>query len=432
MKTAKTLPCPKIVRGQKKLTPKQEVYARQFVEERIAAMFSTAAIDEAEAERHLRNAYRVGGIKPVPVRWFDSPIPFVIASVEGSVEDSVGNDVWRKLWSRVTVDVWQRVLPHPLWRRSLGQRIRDFLLWCFVLRRIIKDRIRGNVQFKIRLPPIWVSKPDPFYKRCTSDIENSIRERTRNRVWLTALSGVDKSVSACFEEDLWEDGPDPFHEYYGDKHLSRLGENIWNNVMKSTRAYDDESMWSASRFLHEVFEENPLIHLALFNEMVSGFLLGNKEAWLVRKPIHLELDEEGRLHSENGMCMQYRDGCSFYAWHGVCVPSQVILDPEHLTREVWADELNVEVRRAIQERLGSERFIALVGGTCIDQGPRGELIAIDLKDDPERVAHYVHVQDTSTERQYYLRVPPTITSADEAVAWTFGLSEQEYQPEQET
>ena len=63
--------------------------------------------------------------------------------------------------------------------------------------------------------------------------------------------------------------------------------------------------------------------------------------------------------------------------------------------------------------------------------PRGELISIDLGDDPERVAHYVHVQDSSTERQYYLRVPPTITSADEAVAWTFGMDAQEYQPEQE-
>jgi hypothetical protein len=48
------------------------------------------------------------------------------------------------------------------------------------------------------------------------------------------------------------------------------------------------------------------------------------------------------------------------------------------------------------------------------------------------VAHYVRIQDSSTERQYYLRVPPTIQSADEAVAWTLGPNGQEYQPEQET
>lgn len=96
-------------------------------------------------------------------------------------------------------------------------------------------------------------------------------------------------------------------------------------------------------------------------------------------------------------------------------------------------EINVERRRAIQERLGTERFIDLVGGKLIDAGRRGKLIEINLgPGDRERVAHYVHVHDSSTERQYYLRVPPSITRVDEAIAWTFGLAEADYQPGQET
>jgi hypothetical protein len=86
------LPCPKIKRGQERLTPEQEAYARQFAQERIAAMLSTAAIDEAEAEKHLRAAYRVAGLEPVPVRWFDSPIAFVEAHfspVGDTVRDTV-------------------------------------------------------------------------------------------------------------------------------------------------------------------------------------------------------------------------------------------------------------------------------------------------------------------------------------------------------
>jgi hypothetical protein len=38
----------------------------------------------------------------------------------------------------------------------------------------------------------------------------------------------------------------------------------------------------------------------------------------------------------------------------------------------------------------------------------------------------------ASEQAYYLRVSPSILYADEAVAWTFGLSKKEYQPEQET
>ncbi len=57
---------------------------------------------------------------------------------------------------------------------------------------------------------------------------------------------------------------------------------------------------------------------------------------------------------------------------------------------------------------------------------------VDLGNDPERVAHYVQVRDASTERQYFLRVPPSIRRADEAVAWTFALQEQDYELVQET
>lgn len=105
-------------------------------------------------------------------------------------------------------------------------------------------------------------------------------------------------------------------------------------------------------------------------------------------------------------------------------------DIELLTGEDWLNEEDLEIRRVIQERMPN--FVEQVGATCIDTGARGSLYAVDLGDDPEEIAHYVYVRDSSTDRAYYLRVPPTITRADQAVAWTFGLDEEEYHPVQET
>ncbi|MGH2503627.1 MAG: DUF6745 domain-containing protein [Ktedonobacterales bacterium] len=62
------------------------------------------------------------------------------------------------------------------------------------------------------------------------------------------------------------------------------------------------------------------------------------------------------------------------------------------------------------------RFVEEIGARFVDGGDRGVLYEIDLPDDPERVARYVQVRDTSTDRDYYLRVQPTIQTADEAVA----------------
>jgi len=146
----------------------------------------------------------------------------------------------------------------------------------------------------------------------------------------------------------------------------------------------------------------------------------------------LARDSEGRLHSPGGKCLAYPDGWGFYAWHGLRVPEQVILAPERLSREDFFKEPNVEVRRVIQERMGS-RFVSELGGQVIDTGARGTLYEVRLpEDDPEGVARYVQVQDASTPRQYVLRVPPTIQTAAEAVAWSFSCTLEEYHPAQET
>jgi hypothetical protein len=354
--------CPRIIKGQEKLTPEQEDYARQFAQERIAAMLSTSAIDENLAEEHLRAAYKVAGLELPKVRWFDSPISFVRASVRASVGASVRDSVRASVGASV--------------RASVGASVRDS----------VGASVRASVGASV-WDSVWASVRD--------SVGASVRD----------------SVGASVRDSVW----------------ASVRASVWDSV----RAYLDENWHSFYRFFHETFSQNNLIHLALFNEMVGGYKLGSKEAWLVRKPIILERDDQGRLHSDHGMCMQYRDGWGFYAWHGVRCQEKIILHPGQLTKDDWMNEENLEIRRVIQERMG-ERFVPLIGGKCINKGTYGRLIQIDLgRDDPERVANYVHVKDTSTERQYYLRVPPTIKRADQGIAWTFGLTEELYCPLQQ-
>jgi hypothetical protein len=102
-----------------------------------------------------------------------------------------------------------------------------------------------------------------------------------------------------------------------------------------------------------------------------------------------------------------------------------------LTRDDFFAASNAEVRRVIQERMG-ERFIWTIGARFIDSGSRGILYEVDLPYEHEDMARYVELRDASSERIYYLRVPPTIQTAEEAVAWTFGLETDEYDPAQES
>ncbi len=178
---------------------------------------------------------------------------------------------------------------------------------------------------------------------------------------------------------------------------------------------------------------NDLHALAAFNERVAAYQLGPDTAFLVRRPCRLSLDAEGWLHHETGKCLEFPDGWGFCTWHGMEVPDNIILAPERLSRQDFLNEENIEVRRIIQERMG-EQFMTKLGGVVLDTGPRGTLYEVHLSSwyDPEPVARYVQVQDASTQRQYVLRVPPTIQTAGEAVAWSFGLSVEAYGPTHET
>lgn len=370
----KNLPCPKIVRGQEELTPEQEAFARQFAQERVVTMFSTAPIDEAEAEDHLRAAYRVGGWEQVPVRWFKSP--------EELLRTAHGVGGWE-------------LAVHIRWFDSLG---------AFVFA--------------------------PFFSKKANE---------KNIQWDGVGNGVVQSVRKSVEASVWTSVWNSVGDWVWENMWTRwdvVREDVWEVlgvvVEDSVRAYYDESRLSLVRFLHELFEENELIHLARFNEMVCGYHLMRKEAWVVHKPIRLERDAQGRLHSADGMAIQFRDGWGLYVWHGVPVGEQLILHPEQITRKDWLSWRNLEIRRILQERLGNERFIELVGGRCINQGQRAEFIEVDLGEDPEQVARFVRVKDSSTERVYYVRVPPRFGDADAALAWTFDLEKQDYQPSQET
>jgi hypothetical protein len=166
----------------------------------------------------------------------------------------------------------------------------------------------------------------------------------------------------------------------------------------------------------------------------AGWWWPHKDFVMVcNRPEFIKRDEQGRLHSDHSMSIRFRDGWGLYHWHGVEVTAQVILKPYELTAKQALAEKNAEVRRVMIERIGMERFLEEAGAECIHNHERGDLFSIDLPNDPEGVLRSVRVVDPSTGRTYFLRVPPDIKRADDAVAWTFGFDKvSDYRPVQET
>jgi len=157
--------------------------------------------------------------------------------------------------------------------------------------------------------------------------------------------------------------------------------------------------------------------------------------FLSRYPVECSLDERSRLHSEDGPALSFHDGRSIYFIHGVAVPEAVVTDPASLTVDAIEAEENVEVRRIMIERFGLERYIDESGAVAIDSDACGVLYRKEQKLDEPLVVVKV-VDSTSVEqgqpRHYFLRVPPYMRTARQAVAWTFNLSSGDYSPAEQT
>jgi len=92
---------------------------------------------------------------------------------------------------------------------------------------------------------------------------------------------------------------------------------------------------------------------------------------------------------------------------------------------------NILIRQNLLQRFGYEKFIGELKCKVINKNKDNELIMIPLSKGEEPIM-LVKVKDPSTGLTHLLRVPPTVRTCREAVAWTFGMTSEEYNPIIET
>lgn len=154
-------------------------------------------------------------------------------------------------------------------------------------------------------------------------------------------------------------------------------------------------------------------------------------ALAVRPPKTVALDPEDRPHGEDGPALSWEDGTRVFAWHGQLVPPVFI--EAGVPASCWQVEREPDpLRRSILiERFGLGRYLLETGAREIQRDECGRLYRL-LQRRSEPI-HAVRVVNHTAEpdgsfREFWLRVPPTVATAREAVAWTFDLPVGGYDP----
>jgi hypothetical protein len=143
-------------------------------------------------------------------------------------------------------------------------------------------------------------------------------------------------------------------------------------------------------------------------------------------PDTLKMDDQNRAHCQNGPSHRWSDGWALYHWHGVAVPEHWIMNPASLSAKEAITWTNIEERRAACEILGWAKILKELKAKVIDSDgdPEiGELLEVTLPD--IGTEKFLRVM-CGTGREFALPVPPEMTTALEANAWTYGLSLNEF------
>jgi hypothetical protein len=351
-----------------------------------ATRFSTAPGDHAKAEHAVDESYRLAGLPPPRrIEWCGGPVDLARRWERARRATGIGLNVRADLIDHQRTDADRR------------------------LQASIPPRVRAQL-FASEAPSRQLEALGVAIQRAVSHGVNEARANPGGGV-RTRLFDFGRSILAM-----------------------RFTLRNWTVLDRSGVGQNQLGWLAPYRFLRDQCglhdDIAPLSGLIDLADEIGWIVPHEHHCWLSERHSTLSHDAAGRLHAANGPALAYPDGWTFYAWKGIPVPADIIERPSSITLERIDQERNIFVRRCMIEIVTPAQFVAMGGASCINEDETGILwhkawwtgdawSAVEvINGTPER---------DGTRRHYFLQVPPEIRSARAAVAWTYGMSEHQYQ-----
>ncbi len=179
-------------------------------------------------------------------------------------------------------------------------------------------------------------------------------------------------------------------------------------------------------------EPVPLDGLLAIGRSCGWWLPFDRAVILSERYCVLHLDEQGDPHCETGPAIVWPDGRQLFYWHGVWLGNgdeDLIVAPERITVERIREHANAEIRRVMIDRYGHERYIRDAGAEKVAVDDWGTLWRAPVEgDEPLMMVEVLNAtpEADGSFAKYWLRVPPTVRTPLEGVAWTHNVPPEVY------
>ena len=373
-----------------KLTPAQVARFGEFRDKWLAHGLSTATADRVRAEAGVRLAYEVAGLKaPTIFIWLDSPHAGAIGAALLANGSKFGAQVWDQVGDQVGAQVGDQV----------GAQVGD-QVW---------DQVRDQVWDQVR-----------------AQVRAQVGAQVGDQVW--------DQVGAQVGDQVWDQVWDQVGAQVGDQVRAQVWDQVGDQVNRAAYGQHDANWLAFYEFFGSVTGltcVNPLRGMNEIAQSCGWWWPFERAVILTERPSEIHRDDANRLHGEKRPALLYRDGFAIWSWHGVRVPEAWIMGKPPTAAEAltWP---NMEQRRAACELVGWHNILRELKAKTIqkDADPEvGELLEVNIPDIGKE--RFLRVR-CGTGREFAIPVPPTMRSALEANAWTYGVDPVDYKPEVRT
>lgn len=378
---------------------------------------STIPADRPAAGAAVRRVYAAAGFPPPGVVvWMDSPLGGYVACatilmLADQLQVSPGGRPRRRFWGQFGTSFLDQL------RRRLGDRLERTLhderadqLWRQLWEELADQRV----------DQLWGQVRQPLWWQLAEQRWDQLWDRFGTRICDQLGSRLDgtlrNNLAGEFGRSCWE--------------------GLWDQIEGEVDPWGQPLAFDHCLVRIAGLPPSPLLEaLAAAVESLGWWWPLRGAAVLTDRPAVIATDENGSLHDDRGPALAWADGSTVHAVHGVGVPAHVVEAPHTIIVDQIRDEPNVEVRRVMLERYGHARYLRDAGAERVHADDTGTLWRCRLPDDEDLVM--VQVTNATPEpdgsaRTYWLRVPPDMHTARQAVAWTFNLDEHDYRPTAQT
>ncbi|MBU2670872.1 hypothetical protein KOI35_45960 [Actinoplanes bogorensis] len=381
-----------------RLTAEQETMAAAVEDQWLAAALETTPADRPAAEAGVREAYRLAGRpEPEQIFWLGSPRAGAVAAALLAGAPAEGPAWVHEVHDALLTQGWS---PRP----SPG----------------------GSVRRQVRTEP-WAAARERVSTVLGAEGWAQLGAAAGRRSWALVMDRVAGRLRLRLGEDLTADLPTDLARAARSRLLDAVygqHDGVWLATFEA-----------ADRLQPDAALMTGLSGLAAVARHSGWWWAGSQFAILTERPTSLSRDNVGRLHRGDGPAMAYPDGYALWAWRGMPIPTALAAELPTLTADRITAETNAELRRVMLEHFGYDRYLRGAGARALHQDETGTLWHLPLPgDEPLVMVEVVNAtpEPDGTSRIYWLRVPPTTTTAREGVAWTFNLTADEYHPQIQT